>query len=257
MADDLSAFSLRPRNLLLQAIGPDALGSIESALSRVAFQAGETLSRAGERPAGLLFPEQGVVSIIDGDSSGQIEVGMIGREGVVHAHLILGGPEAAHDAVVMVEGHGLRLPADRIAPLMAAHPDVGRLLLRFVQSRFVQTARLFASSLRGSAEERVARWLMMCHDRVEGDDIALIHSSLAASLGVRRATVTDALHRLEGVGAIRNRRGLIVVRDRTVLRERAGASYGAAEMQYRDLVGPFGKGDRVPDPAPIVMRITS
>jgi hypothetical protein len=82
----------------------------------------------------------------------------------------------------------------------------------------------------------------MCHDRVEGDEILIIHEHLGRMLGVRRATVTDRLHVLEGHGAVRNRRGRILVRDRALLEQLAGTSYGYPEAHYRRLIGPFGKG---------------
>jgi hypothetical protein len=81
----------------------------------------------------------------------------------------------------------------------------------------------------------------MCHDRIDGDEIRLMHEHIGRMLGVRRATVTDTLHVLEGRLAIRNTRGSIVVRDRRVLEELAGHSYGFAEAHYRRLIGPFSR----------------
>jgi hypothetical protein len=81
----------------------------------------------------------------------------------------------------------------------------------------------------------------MCHDRIDGDEIQLMHEHIGRMLGVRRATVTDTLHVLEGHGALRSKRGRITVRNRTLLEELAGASYGSAETHYRNLIAPFGK----------------
>jgi hypothetical protein len=82
----------------------------------------------------------------------------------------------------------------------------------------------------------------MCHDRIDGDEIQLNHECIGRMLGVRRATVTDTLHVLEGGGAIGSSRGRIWVRDRALLEACAGPSYGFAETQYRKLIAPFGKG---------------
>ena len=81
----------------------------------------------------------------------------------------------------------------------------------------------------------------MCHDRLEGDDVALTHEFMGMMLGVRRAGVTDGLHALEGISAIRARRGVVTITDRTSLEKLAGACYGRAEDEYRRLVGPLGK----------------
>ncbi len=88
-------------------------------------------------------------------------------------------------------------------------------------------------------EERLARWLLMCHDRVDEDDLPLTHEVIALMLGVRRAGVTEALNILEGQGIIRAGRGNIVVLQRTKLEKAAGDSYGVPEAEYRRLIGPL------------------
>jgi len=81
----------------------------------------------------------------------------------------------------------------------------------------------------------------MCHDRLDGDEIDLNHEHIGRMLGVRRATITDTVHVLQGTGAIRNTRGHFVVRDRPSLERLAGDSYGFAEKRYCAFVAPFGK----------------
>ena len=115
------------------------------------------------------------------------------------------------------------------------------LLLRFVQAFTIQLGRTIVSNLVDPVERRLSRWLLMNHDRLNGDDIELTHQQIGVMIGVRRASVTDALHLLEGDGVIRGRRGCVTVRDRARLREIAGENYGFAEAEYRRLIGPFGK----------------
>jgi hypothetical protein len=88
---------------------------------------------------------------------------------------------------------------------------------------------------------RVARWLLVRHDRARGDEIRVRHDEIADSLGVRRASITDCLHIIEGDGHLRCRRGRITIRDRAQLVQMAGVCYGAAEAHYRSFFGPFGK----------------
>ena len=88
-------------------------------------------------------------------------------------------------------------------------------------------------------EERLARWLLMAHDRLDGDELPLTHDFLSIMLGVHRPGVTLALHFLEGAGMIRAKRGRITVLDRGKLEQAAGESYGPAEEEYERLIGPF------------------
>ena len=113
--------------------------------------------------------------------------------------------------------------------------------MRFVQSMFAQIGQTAISNVNDPIQGRLCRWLLMNHDRLEGDEIQLSHSEIGNMLGVRRASVTDALHILEGEGLIRAKRKSICVRDRARLRACAGDNYGFAESEYRRLIGPFGK----------------
>ena len=86
-------------------------------------------------------------------------------------------------------------------------------------------------------EQRLARWLLMCHDRVDGDELSTTHESLSLMLGVRRAGVTVALQAFEACGLIATKRGQVTVLDRATLEEVAGDSYGVSEAEYASLIG--------------------
>jgi CRP-like cAMP-binding protein len=122
-----------------------------------------------------------------------------------------------------------------------ARQAINVLLLRYIHCMMSQMGRTILSNLTDALEKRLARWLLMNHDRLQGDRIELTHEQLGVMLGVRRATVTDTLHILEGKGLIRSTRGVIEVRDRRRLLELAGESYGAAEMEYARFIAPFAK----------------
>ena len=93
-------------------------------------------------------------------------------------------------------------------------------------------------------EQRLARWLMMCHDRLDGDDIPLTHDFMAMMLGVRRAGVTTSLHGLDELGLIHTGRGKVTIVDRTGLESFAAGAYGLAEAEYLRLIGaPLRHGD--------------
>jgi CRP-like cAMP-binding protein len=111
------------------------------------------------------------------------------------------------------------------------------LLLAYVQALLAQTTSTVLANGHAKLEERLARWLLMVHDRTDGMTITLTHEFLAVMLGVRRAGVTVALHLLEGKGLIRSTRRQIVILNRRGLIEEAHGSYGAAEEEYRRLIG--------------------
>jgi CRP-like cAMP-binding protein len=112
-------------------------------------------------------------------------------------------------------------------------------LLGYVEAFQVQVAHTALSHGSYTLEERLARWLLMCHDRLDGDDLPLVHEFLSLMLGVQRSGVTLALHMLEAGDMIRAKRGLITITDRGKLEDVAGGSYGVPEAEYRRLIGAF------------------
>jgi hypothetical protein len=119
---------------------------------------------------------------------------------------------------------------------MSDSPELRNVLLRYSQAFMIQTAHTALANGRAKLEERLARWLLMAHDRVNGDEVPLVHEFLALMLGVRRAGVTVALHMLEGQALIRASRGKIVVLDRQGLEEAANGLYGVPEREYERLM---------------------
>ena len=213
-------------------------------LERVSFEAGAMLSPAGAAIEWLCFPEGGVASLHDVLGNGdRIGIGLLGREGFTGWQVLLGSDDARHEAVVGIPFEtALRISPDRVLDACDRSPRLRAMLLRFVHTLFTQMGRTIVSNLQDPAERRLARWLLMNHDRIEGDAITITHHQLGVMLGVRRATVTDSLHVLEGNGLIRATRGQISVRDRQELRRMAGETYGPAEAEYSALVAPFGRG---------------
>ena len=99
-----------------------------------------------------------------------------------------------------------------------------------------QSALVNGSSI---IEERLARWILMCRDRLDSNEFPITHDFLSMMLGVRRSSVTDAIHLLEGANLIKATRGNILIVDRDRLERAAGASYGVPEAEYRRLIGPL------------------
>jgi CRP-like cAMP-binding protein len=133
-------------------------------------------------------------------------------------------------------GEAYRIEATRLRDAVEGRPSLYLHLLRFVQAFTVQVAQTALSNGSYSLEERLARWLLMCHDRVDGDVLSTTHEFLSIMLDVRRPGVTEALHILEGAHMIRAERGLVTVLDRAKLEQVAGESYGVAEAEYARLM---------------------
>ena len=108
---------------------------------------------------------------------------------------------------------------------------------RFVQSFFVQVSQTALATGKANVEQRLARWLIMAHDRVDGESLPLTHEFLSIMLGVRRAGVTVALHNLEGEGLIRATRGAITITNPDALIAYTDGLYGIAEREYERLLG--------------------
>jgi len=182
-----------------------------------------------------------LTSIVAIASSNQVlEVGISGRDGLVGVPLILDTDRTPHRIFMQVAGTGYYVSADDLSNILDKHGSIRNLLLRYVQTYSTQTTYTALANTVCSTEERLARWLLMSHDRQDSDEIPLTHDFLSLMLGVRRPSVTIALHSLEGLGLIKSTRGLIVIRRRAGLEDFAGSAYGAPEAEYRRLIGQLG-----------------
>ncbi len=123
--------------------------------------------------------------------------------------------------------------------LLAECPALRLLVGRFALTLGEQATYTALSNAVHQVDERLARWLLMCHDRSDSDDLALTHEYMSVMLTVRRPSVTSSLHVLEGNGFIRSERGYVTIRNRKALEEFAGDAYGKPEAVYRRLLGPF------------------
>ena len=219
----------------------DDFAALEPHLERVPMREGHVILAAHEPIEEACFPEGGVASFHDvlGDGS-RIGIGIIGCEGLTGWPVLMGCPLSPHEATVAIgDGTALRIAAERMREACAARPTLNGLLLRFVQTFLSQMGRTIVSNLCDSVEQRLARWLLMNQDRLQGDEIELTHKQIGVMLGVRRASVTDALHLLEGEHLIAATRGKITIRNRGGLKALAGESYGAAEAEYCRLIDRF------------------
>jgi CRP-like cAMP-binding protein len=175
------------------------------------------------------FIEYGLASIIASNGHKQLEVGLIGCEGMTGVPIVLGNDRSPHETFIQVAGHGQRIAADKLRKAIAQSRSLERALLGFALSFMNQTANTALSNGTSTVEERLARWLLMANDRLRGDEVPLTHEFLALMLGVRRAGVTVALHYLEQRALISLARKQIVITDRKGLKAAANGTYHEPE----------------------------
>ena len=226
-------------NRLLAALSQPDREALRAVAEPLTMRRGDVLLETGEILTHAVFVETGVISAVARTAGGRrIEIGVIGRDGFMGVPLLLGVDRTPHEGLVQIEGEALRLPSAVFLKLMDRRPAIAPLLLRYAHVFHVQTAQTAVSNGSYTLEERLARWLLMCHDRVDGDDFPITHEFLSTMLCVRRASVTTTVHVLEGAGMIATRRSRVRILDRSKLEAVAGDSYGVAEAEYRRLIEP-------------------
>jgi len=226
------------RNRLLCALSRADVGRLQPHLVLVALPLRHDLEKPNSRIEYIYFMETGIASVVAvGDQGRRIEVGLIGPEGMTGTTVVLGDHRSPNATYVQAVGEAQRIRAAELRKAMAASASMRALFLKFVQAFMTQTAQTAVANGRDKLEERLARWILMAHDRIGRDRVALTHEFLALMLGVRRPGVTEALNGLEGEGMIKATRGQITVLDRKAIERRAGHSYGVPEAEYRRLIG--------------------
>ena len=155
----------------------------------------------------------------------EAEAAIIGAEGMVDVATVLGGVETPLRCNMQIPGNGWRMPVHLLAKAYQSSESLRTALNLFAFSLVKQIAQTALANASFSIEERLARWLLMCADRLGGEDIAMTHEFLSLMLNVRRAGVTLAIQSLQGAGFVESRRGRIRITDRSGLEEFASDAY--------------------------------
>ena len=227
-----------PCNQLLAAMSAPDFALLKPYLRPVALELLKDLERPNRTIETVYFMETGIASVVavQADKT-RIEVGLIGREGMSGTAVALGGDQSPHSTYMQVAGEGQQIAVKYLQKAMDASVPLRNHLLKFVQVFMVQTAHTAIANARSHIDQRLARWILMAHDRTRDNTLPLTHEFLALMLGVRRAGVTEALQSLKRQKLIDTGRNQIVVRNRKGLEQKAGKSYGVPENEYRRLIG--------------------
>jgi CRP-like cAMP-binding protein len=225
-------------NRLLAALPPEIFESLQPHLELSDLPVRHVLVEANVPTLSVCFIESGLGSVIATSSDDEsVEVGHVGRDGLSGYHVLLNTDRTPNKTFMQVGGSGFVLPVTTLQSICENHPQLRAMLLQYVHYSELQLAHSALANARYKIPERLARWLLMCHDRLDGNDLPLTHEFLALMLGVRRSGVTGELHVLEGLRAIRATRGNVHILNRTKLEELAGGSYGLPEREYERLLG--------------------
>ena len=235
MANDAQ---LRNGNRLLAALPHRELDSLRPHLQRVVTEARTLLWEPNQPITVVYFPVTSVNSVIALDhEGGEIEVGTVGNEGFVGLPVFLGAATATGRAFTQISGEAERMDAAIFARTVDSLPTLRRALQRYTQGFLTQVSQSVACNQLHSLEQRLARWLLSCADRVGESRFPLTQEFMAQMLGVRRATVSEAAQALQERGLIRYSRGTIEILDRTGLTDVACPCYRIVRDEFDKLLG--------------------
>ena len=221
------------RNRLLPLLCDADFALLQPRLSPCALPLRKQLSSRGQVTANVVFVEEGIASMVATTGSQcNIEVGLIGQEGVTGIALIMGAVQSPYDTFIQSPGHGWSLEKQDLERAMETSATFRRQMILYCHTLMVQMAHTALANGRYTIEQRLARWLLMTRDRSLEGPAALTHEFLATMLGVRRPGVTAALNGLQKRGLINTRRGAITILDRTGLEDQTNGSYGTPEAEY-------------------------
>jgi CRP-like cAMP-binding protein len=219
-------------NEVLRELPRNEFESVFPKLELVRLQPRQVLHDAGDTLKSAYFCNSGLISILSVLSDGKtVEVGLVGREGLVGLPLIAGFRTSATRSVVQIVGTALRVDGEAFAVLLRQCPHLERKLQQFSQIMAMQATQIAACNRLHDVEARLARWLLMSADRVGATSLGLTQEVLGQMLGARRSSVTVAAGVLQKAGLIAYTRGDVRIVQRTKLEQAACECYGLMRRQ--------------------------
>lgn len=223
-------------NRLLAALSREEYERLAPHLQPASLNLGQTLFRPNEQVHHVHFPTTAVVSLLtDLEDGTGMEVGLVGPEGIVGISALLGGSETKV-ATVQALGTSLRLEARKLQEEFSRGGMLQTALLRYTHALMTQISQAVVCNARHQVEGRLARWLLMFHDRVGTDEFELTHEFMGNMLGVRRASVSEVAEKLQAKKLIHYHRGRFTILDRKGLEEFTCECYPKVEEKFDDLL---------------------
>lgn len=217
-------------NRILLGLPPPDRARLLAAMQTVTFAIGDVVCESGARLDYIYFPTTAVVSSVYTTETGaSAEMGLAGNDGVVGVSLFLGRDTTPYRDVVVVAGLALRMKAQALREEFARGGPLQIELLRYTQALLTQVSQTAVCNRLHVVEQRLCRWLLLCHDRVGTNQLQLTQELISSMLGGRRESVTVAAGRLQDAGVIRYSRGHITILDRKRLEAFACECYSTVE----------------------------
>jgi CRP-like cAMP-binding protein len=181
----------------------------------------------------VYFPTSGMISLtVLMEDGREVEAGTIGNEGMIGLSVAQGLDFSPTKAISQISGEGMRIPTSAFLKAMKPGGTLDKLLRRYSAYSQRYASQTVACNLLHSVKQRICRWLLMCHDRVETEEFVLTHEFLAEMLGVRRQTVTVIAGKLQTAGLITYHRGVIRILDRKGMEDASCECYGVTKAFY-------------------------
>ena len=225
------------RNALLGALPPDVLEALLPKLTPIRLAMRDPIYAADGPVDAVYFPTAGMISMVVNLEDGmQAEVGIVGKEGMAGLSLAAGIDTSFVESMVQLPGAALRMSARDFRLQFQASEPFRTLILRYGESMHAQAVQTAACNGRHGLEQRLARWLLMAHDRVDGDELKLTQEFLAMMLGVHRPSITVTAGILQRAGLISYRPGHIVVLDRAALEAASCECHAAVSRWFKKAI---------------------
>ncbi|MGV8937541.1 MAG: Crp/Fnr family transcriptional regulator [Allorhizobium sp.] len=226
------------KNRLLSALSPEDQALLIPNMDRIQLTLRQMLEKAHQPIEIVYFLESGLGSVVAKRQGGStIEVGLFGVDGMTGVSLSQGDTESPFDCFTQMNGSAMCIAAGDFVEAMAVSETLKNLMVQYARTLGIQTSYTALANGQNTIEGRLARWILMVHDRVEGDRFSVTHEFLSIMLGVHRPGVTLALQLLESRHCIRSQRGEILIRDRGALITLTKGTYGPSEDEYERLTG--------------------
>ncbi|HOZ26002.1 MAG TPA: Crp/Fnr family transcriptional regulator [Hyphomonadaceae bacterium] len=222
------------RNTILAQLPAGDFSVARAQLERVSMAPGDILQGAGEPAKSIFFVESGIISLLAPlEQGGRIEIGHVGREGAAGVHAALGADTLTSEIMAQSDGVALRADAANLRGMAEQSAPLRYALNGFANALHAQVAQVAACNGAHEVVQRLARWLLMVHDRTDGDTLNLTHEVISLMLGVTRPGVTIAAGTLQKSGLIQYSRGRLTIVDRPGLEQAACECYAIVSTYYR------------------------
>lgn len=219
-------------NLILRSLPRSESSQLLPSLEFVRLKLHQVLHEVGETIRSGYFLNNGLGSVLTTQPNGKtVEVGLIGKEGFVGLPVIFGFKTSGLRVITQGDGTAYRVDVDTLLRVLPHCPELEKRLQRFSLMLGMQSTQLAACNRLHDVVERLARWLLMSHDRIGGSTLPLTQEFLAQMLGSRRASVTVAAGVLQKAGMIKYSRGSVGILSRPKLEQAACACYQVIERQ--------------------------